>query len=286
MSKPKMVQIITDIADQSYNEMYAVMMGIARAMTDRSVDFAPLVPVSELSITHGTFLARLMAKSYLSPVVMFTNVAPHQTHKSDLIAKIKGKDMVVMGSNNGVFDWINRDFEFDYLAEITTKKPFVVNGEIVYLPGEVPPVDYDDRFSQETIHRTFGAHVIYGPIAVGLALGVDYKKFGEDRTKDFVVPLEVREGEIVHIDNYGNLKIYGELEADPGSKFRILANGGLLAQAEYVTGRMMSSPTGTFVIYPSTSLPHMVDIALIRGSAAKRLGLKIGDILSYQIDRS
>jgi len=277
------IQIITDIVDQSYNEMYAIMRGVADRITDEQVDFAPLVPVTGMSITHGAFLTRLMAKSYLSPVVMFTNVAPHQTHKTDIIAKITGKDMIVMGSNNGCFDWINRDFGFDYLAEVTVKKPFVINGEIIYLPGEDPPADYDNRFDKDAIHKTFGAHVIYGPIAVGLALGVDYEKFGEDRDKDFVVPLDIMEGEIVHIDNYGNLKIYGKLEAKPGSTIKIFAKGGLLAQAEYVTGRMMSSPTGTFVIYPSTSLPHMIDVALIRGNAAMRLGLAIGDVLTYRV---
>jgi len=45
----------------------------------------------------------------------------------------------------------------------------------------------------------------------------------------------------------------------------------------------MSSPTGTFVIYPSTSLPHMIDVALIRGNAAMRLGLAIGDVLTYRV---
>ncbi|HVX92803.1 MAG TPA: hypothetical protein VHA74_01680, partial [Candidatus Dojkabacteria bacterium] len=224
-----------------------------------------------------------MAKSYLSPAVIFTNVAPHQTFKSDIIAKIKGKDLILMGSNNGIFDWIARDFEFDYLAEITTKKPFVINGQIIYLPGENVPQDYDTRFSEETMHRTFGAHVIYGAIAVGLALGVDYKKFGEDRNNDFIVPLDISDGEIVHIDNYGNLKIYGKLDFNDGFKIKLSKNGQFLTNAEYVTGRMMSSQTGTFVVYPSTSLPNMIDIALVRGNAAKQLNLRIGDKLTYEV---
>ncbi len=281
--RTKTIQIVTDISDQSWNEMYAIMRGISNAMSEPSVEIAPVTPVSELSIIHGAFLKRLMAKSYLSPAVIFTNVAPHQTFKSDIIAKIKGKDLILMGSNNGIFDWIARDFEFDYLAEITTKKPFVINGQIIYLPGENVPQDYDTRFSEETMHRTFGAHVIYGAIAVGLALGVDYKKFGEDRNNDFIVPLDISDGEIVHIDNYGNLKIYGKLDFNDGFKIKLSKNGQFLTNAEYVTGRMMSSQTGTFVVYPSTSLPNMIDIALVRGNAAKQLNLRIGDKLTYEV---
>lgn len=281
--KPWTVQIITDIADQSYNEMYAVMRGIAHAMTKEKVEFAPLTTVSELSICHGAFLTRLMTKHYCSPVVIYTNVAPHQTFKTDLIAKIKGKDIILMGSNNGIYDWISRDFEFDYISKITIDKPYVVNGQIIYLPGHKPPQNYDLMFDKETIHRTFGAHVIYGPIAVGLALGISYKNFGEDMDTSFIIPLDIKQGEIVHIDNYGNIKIFGELDYKPGSKLKVYQNDELLAQADYITGRMMSSPTGTFVIYPSTSLPHMVDIALVRGNAAKRLDLKIGDVLRYEL---
>ena len=283
MGKPKTIQIITDISDQSWNEMYAVMRGIANSMSNEVVEIAPVTPVKELSIPHGAFLTRIMTKSYLSPVVIFTNVAPHQTFKSDLIAKIKDKDIIVMGSNNGIFDWVCRDFEFDYLAEIKSVKPFVVNGEIVYLPGDNIPKDYDDRFSEETAHHTFGAHVIYGAIAVGLALGVDYKKFAEDRSKSFVIPLDICNGEIVHIDNYGNLKICGNFELTEGSKYSISKEGKYLGEAQYITGRMMSNPTGTFVVYPSTSLPQMIDIALVRGNAAKELGVEIGDKLIFKM---
>ena len=112
---------------------------------------------------------------------------------------------------------------------------------------------------------------------------IDWRKFGEDRNKDFIVPLEIADGEIVHIDNYGNPKIYGKLNFSEGFKVKISKGGQFLANAEYITGRMMSSPTGTYVVYPSTSLPNMIDIALVRGNAAKQLGLKIGDKLTYEV---
>jgi len=279
----KTLQIITDISDASWNEMYAVMRGIATTMSNEPLEIAPITAVSELSIVHGAFLTRLMAKSYLSPVVMFTNVAPHQTFKSDLICKIKDKDVIMMGSNNGIFDWIMRDFDIEYVAEVIPPKPYVVNGEIVYLPGQTVPSDYDARFSSESAHRTFGAHVIYGGIAVALAQGVDYKTFAEDRDESFVVPLEINDGEVVHVDNYGNAKIYGNLKVDTGKQVSIAIEGLEVARAEFMNGRMMSYPTGTYVVYPSTSLPNMIDLALVRGNAAQQLGFRIGDKLEFEV---
>ena len=183
MSNPKTIQVITDITDASYNEMFGIMHGIAEKLSKDQVIFAPVAPVQEFSITQGAFLTRLLAKSYITPTVLFVNVAPHQTYKSDIIGKIKGKDIIFTGSNNGIFDWLVRDYDLEYLAKITVRKPYVVDGQLIYLPGDNPPEDYTSRFENKTDHLTFSAHTILGSIAVALALGADYKKFGTKRTK-------------------------------------------------------------------------------------------------------
>ena len=224
----------------------------------------------------------MLAKSYITPVVLFANVSPHETHKTDVIGKIKGKDIIFIGSNNGLFDWITRDFDLDYLAQINVKKPYVVDGRLIYLPGNNPPENYISRFGNKTDYLTFSAHTIYGPIAVALALGMDYKKFGDDMSINSIVPLEISNGEIVHIDNYGNAKIYGSLKFSPGTKIELLVNGKKISEAQYINDRMMSHPTKSFVVYPSTSLLNMVDLANIRGNACKQLGLKIGDVIAFK----
>lgn len=286
MSKPKTLQVITDISDASFNEMFGVMDSMARALSDQPLTIAPVAAAKELSIVHGAFLTRLLAKSYTAPTVLFTNVAPHPVYKSDIIGKLKGRDVIFIGSNNGVCDWLARDFGFEYITEVTVKKPFIVNGETVYLPGETPPADYEKRFAGKSEHLTFSAHVIYGSIAVALAYGVDHTHFGEARNKDFIVPLEITDGEVVHIDNFGMAKIYGTLPSKPGEKVDILKDGQKIAQAEYINDRMMSHPTNSYVMYPSTSLAGLVDLALVRGNASKQLNLNIGDTLSFQTAKS
>lgn len=278
----KTLQVITDITDASYNEMYGVMRGIAKSLSNDEVVIAPVTPVQEFSITQGAFLTRLLAKTYFTPAVIFTNVCPHPTYKSDVIGKIKGKDIVFMGGNNGVFDWLARDFGLEYLLQITVRKPYVVDGNLIYLPGENPPADYDSRFQNKTDFLTFGAHTILGSIAVALSLGIDYKNFGEEISVDSIIPLEISDGEIVHIDNYGNAKIYGSFDFSPGTKLELNVKNNKIADVEYINDRMMSHPTGSFVVYPSTSLPNMVDMALVRGNGCNQLKLQIGDILNFR----
>lgn len=148
--------------------MFGVMHGVASAMSNYPLTFAPIAPVTEFSIVHAVFITRLLMKPYVSPVVIFTNVAPHPTHKYDLIGKIKGKDVIFIGSNNGIYEWVRNDFDIEYLVQVKITKPYVVNGEIAYLPGENPHNDYESRYSKETEHYTFGAHTILGSIAVAL----------------------------------------------------------------------------------------------------------------------
>ncbi len=275
------IQVISDISDVSYNEMFGIMSGVAKAISEEPPIFAPLAAVKELSIIHGAFLTRLLAKSYISPAVLFTNVAPHPTYTSDVIGKLKGRDILVIGSNNGTFDWLAKDFGFEYLAEITVRRPYVVDGKLIYTPGSNPPEKYDATFAKKSDYLTFSAHVIYGSIAVALAYDIDYRKFGEDRDMDFIIPLEISNGEVVHIDNYGNAKIYGSLPFSPGTKLNIFRDDQKIAEAEYIDDRMMSHTTNSFVIYPSTSLPDMVDLALVRGNACKKLDLQLEDVLMF-----
>ena len=74
-----------------------------------------------------------------------------------------------------------------------------------------------------------------------------------------------------------------EISVTEGQRLLIFKDDKKIAQGVYVTGRMMSQPTGSYAIYPSTSLTNMVDMALIRGDACKSLKLNIGDVLSFTL---
>ena len=280
---PRTLQIITDITDASYNEMYAIIHSISERLSETPINIAPFTPVKEYSITHGAFLTRLMAKNYINPVVLYTNVSPHPTHNTDVIGRTKKKDIIFVGANTGVFDWLVKDYGLAELVQITKRKPFIVGGEFIYLPGEKPPENFDKRFSNITEHLTFAAHTILGSIASAVTVGMDFKLFGEERDRSFIVKHEIKNGEIVHIDNFGNAKIYGTIGVTEGQGLLILKDDKKIAQGVYITGRMMSQPTGSYVIYPSTSLTNMVDMALIRGDARKSLKLNIGDVLSFKL---
>lgn len=280
---PRTLQIITDITDASYNEMYAIIHSISERLSETPINIAPFTPVKEYSITHGAFLTRLMAKNYINPVVLYTNVSPHPTHNTDVIGRTKKKNIIFIGANTGVFDWLVKDYGLAELVQITKRKPFIVDGEFIYLPGETPPKNFERRFSNKTEHLTFAAHTILGSIASAVTIGMDLRLFGEERDQIFIVKHKIKNGEIVHIDNFGNAKIYGTISATEGQRLLVLKDGKKIAQGVYIAGRMMSQPTGIYAIYPSTSLTNMVDMALIRGDACKSLKLNIGDVLSFKL---
>jgi S-adenosylmethionine hydrolase len=287
MNKSMPIQIITDIYDVSYNEIYAVMISIAKKLKVK-VEIAPVASVYELSILHGAFITRLLAESYLIPTVFFTNVSPLQK-KPNLVIGETNTGHIFIGPNNGVFEWLAKDHGLKCLNEVVANKNFVVDGKLIYLPTTKPPKDYDHLIKNHLTDNKviFDSKTLIGPLAVAIASGQKLKTFCQVRENNFLVGFKIEKGTVVHIDNFGIIKIKGSLSFPSGTKIKVLINGKKRITAIYSTGRMMSHTAGSYILYPSTSFQGLTDLARVRCigsySAAKTLNINIGDIVNFKV---
>jgi S-adenosylmethionine hydrolase len=140
----------------------------------------------------------------------------------------------------------------------------------------------NSAYQREPTSRTFHGRDIFAPAAAHLSLGAPPNSFGEtlDNFVRLTVPRSVRkersiEGEIVHIDNFGNLFTNireHDLTGLPADRVTIvLAAATIRGLAE----NYASVQETEFVAILNSW--GMLEIAAYKDSAQKRTGAKIGD---------
>lgn len=286
MKKTKPIQIITDISDISYNEIYGVMMGVAQKI-GVVLDLAPVAAVKELSLINAAFLTRLLAETYTIPTVFYTQVSPLSKRPAIVAGETK-TGHIFIGPNTGVFKWLTEDHGLKRLYEITVKKPYFQHGKLINLPIKKLSDAQKHSIGPEIKDclLTFSAKSHIGPIAVNLAAGERFDKFGQAREANFLVGVKIIKGTVVHVDNFGIVKIKGKLSCPSGTQIEIYINGKKKTNAIYSTGRIWSNPDRTYILYPSTSFQGLTDLARVRctgsQSAAGSLNINIGDVISFK----
>ena len=244
------IVFITDCVDVAYNELRATVLNLIKNREDITVE--PVVPVAPFSIINGNFILRLMAEEYPEGTIFSLILNPMKKRPERLIGRTKKKSFLFMGANTGAFTWFFHDFGVAELYELNNPKFF-----------------------------PFGGKYVHAPAIAKIAIGKSLKEMGKPFPIEKVLKLELKEGTIVHIDNFGLIKFIGELpEAREGTKFIVRVNKKII-KAEYAK-RIMSKETGKWVIYPGSSL-GLPELGKVRVNGAKELGVKIGDIISFEL---
>ena len=257
----KRIVIISDCSDVAYNEIRATILRELDKSNVKNVEIEPLVKAEEFSIINGAFLTRLMAEIYNPENIIFLVILnPLKTTRKDR-ARIMGETkngFKFVGANTGTLNWLIKDFGLKYLYEFSKEglsgKKFV----------------------------SFGGKYFHAPMAAKVAMGISFKKLGIKRDKGFLSDFRIRDGTVVHIDNFGVPKIKGKL-----SKFKekeeidVYVNGKKKVRATF-TNSMKDLRDGTWAVYPGSSLNNLPEIGKVRclGSAS-RLGIKIGDKIEF-----
>jgi len=244
----KRIIFITDCIDAAYNELRGVILSNIK---NEDIIIEPVVPVIPFSIINGNFVLRLMAEAYPEGSVFSIILNPSKERPARLIGKTKKKGFYFMGVNTGVFTWLFRDFGIDELYELKD-------------PGFFP----------------FGGKYVHAPAVTQIAMGKPLNKMGNPFDIKKVVKLDISDGTIVHIDNFGLMKFTGVLTGfSEGDKLEVYVNGKTL-QAVYAK-RMMSQETGEWIIYPGSSF-GLPELGKVRENGAKELNAKIGDIITFK----
>jgi len=157
------------------------------------------------------------------------------------------------GADTGTLNWLFKDFGIQSLYEIKERK---------FYP--------------------FGGKYVHSPTVAKIASGIPFEEYGEIISKDELCDFTIPNGTVVHIDNFGIMKIKDEFpDYQDLTRVKIFVNGKELIVAT-ITERMMNQETGAWVLYPGSSmgLPELGKVRCKGG--AQELNVKVGDIITWK----
>jgi S-adenosylmethionine hydrolase len=248
----KNVVVITDCIDVAFNEMKWIMLNECKkfGMDDVSVE---LVSVSEFSLINAAFLTRLMGEQCPKDTVFSVVINP-QKNRSARIYGRTANGILFFGANTGALTWFLEHFGIKELYE-------------VHDPGFI----------------SFGGKYVHAPNVAKLVAGIPLEEFGREFPQDQLTKLHIPSGTIVHIDNFGLMKIMGDIpKFEEGQKFAIYVNEKYAVNAVF-SKRMMGLDDKDWVLYVGSSLHGMPELGAVRHkNGYKEMGFSIGDIVTWK----
>lgn len=249
----QIVVLISDCTDVAHTEMWCSLLREAQGQIGE-VRVAPLAPVAPFSVLHAAFLLRLLADCVPANSILFSVVNPLQGELSRVIGRTIRQNLIFVGRDTGQFSWLLKDYGCSEMVEL----------DRTFVP--------------------FGGKNIYPKIIGDILRGASISDLGLSRDPSTFEKIEIPNGTIVHIDNFGLLKIKEEpgwqerLQLSPGSRVVIETSAGDAVEARFAH-RMMSCCDGQWVLYPGSSLYGLPELGRVRANGATELKCQLGDSL-------
>jgi len=178
--KIKHVVIITDCKDVAFNELRRQILSECGKLGNSYTEVEPLVPAEEFSIINGAFIVRLMAEHYKRDVLFMLILNPCKQRSKRIFGKLLN-GVYFEGADTGTLNWLFKDFGIQSLYEIKERK---------FYP--------------------FGGKYVHSPTVAKIASGIPFEEYGEIISKDELCDFTIPNGTVVHIDNFGIMKIKDE----------------------------------------------------------------------------
>ena len=191
---------------------------------------------------------------------------------------IRGPDYYFIGPDNGVFSYVMSDAPEQTEVDPPRRSFNAGEGDLQRLPRGFEAVTLTrSLYWRPQVSDTFHGRDIFAPVAAHLSLGVPLEEFGEPVSSvvAFPRPTPVRgvdgsvEGEIIHIDGYGNL--ITSIRASDLPDHRVETEIG----GNRVKGICRSSEEGEGLLAVIGSAGYL-EICEKNGSAAARTGAGVG----------
>ena len=288
MTRP--IFLLTDFgtADTYVGVVKGVMLSIAPDA--RIVDLTHDVPPQD--IRAGAF-ALLTAAPYLpEDAVVLAVVDPGVgTDRRPIAVQVRGRTFV--GPDNGLLSWAVRNdltpparFSIPETGEHGARLPLSapergLGGEVFFSVVLDRP-----RFWRPTVSATFHGRDLFGPVAAHLARGVPLTEVGSpcDGIQRLPFPPVRRrtnaqwqivsaQGEIVHVDRFGNL-IANLSAADLPSEPIVIIGG------RSISGLAPHFQAGTGPVIALIGSAGLLEVAVPNGSAAAVLGVGVGAVVT------
>lgn len=254
----KQAVIITDCTDIAFNEMHQSLLNEFTNLGIHDFHIAPSVSVKNFSVVNAAFSIRLLADIFPSETTIFI-VVVHGIHSNpERIFGQTNNGLTFVGNNSGYFDWLIKDFGLDYIYENKTNRD--VNG------------------------KSFGGKYVQIPTAAKIINGNTLEEMGIRKSKDFLKDFPIVDGTVVHIDNFGLIKIKAPKlkEYVEGDKLKIYLDGSYKLTAVY-TEKMKKQADGTWTLYTGSSLYGLPELGRVRSqNSAKELEIVEGQVITWE----
>lgn len=250
------VVVFSDCIDIAYNEIYEILSNGFEEHNLTDIQIAPLVALQPFSIVQTAFSLRLMAE-LCKPGTLFLVIMYGSGQNPQRIFGQTRHGILFVGRNAGYFNWMLEDFGLQSL--------------------------YVTRLDEKVPKRTFGGKYIQAPTTVQLLASESLEDIGDRVDPSFLMPYEIPKGTVVHVDNFGLMKMKSSPIVYPeGTPLRIYVNGTYKFDAIF-TEKMKRQPDGTWVIYPGSSLNHLPELGRVRSRhSASEIGVVEGDVIAWE----
>lgn len=248
MTQTRRIVVISDCTDVAFAEMRGA---IAKNALRADYVIEPLVPVYPFSVVNAAFILRLLADSQPEGTILNFIMNSVRERTERIVGTTERGGLIFEGTNTGALGWLIDDFGCREIYEL-------------HDPGFVP----------------FGGKYVHAPAVGKMASGVPLAELGKPISIDRVRRYEIAEGEVVHIDNFGNIKFRWELSGySPGDRLIATINGREIKLVYWV--RMMERNDGEWVLYPGSSF-GLAEIGQVRGPGMLRLDVAPGDAVAIR----
>lgn len=244
------VVFITDCTDIAAAEIRASFLSNLSIPLEE-INLEPIVPVSPFSIINANFVLRLMAEQYPEGSIFSVIVNPLKERTERIAGVTKLRNQFFFSTNTGAVSWLINDFGCDDFIEIKD-------------PGFIP----------------FGGKYVHAPAVSRFVSGKLLNEIGNPFPSEKIRTINIAEGMIVHIDNFGLIKFNSILPESKNGDIYEVTLGQQTFKMVY-SNRMMNNDDETWVIYPGSSM-RLAEIGQVRRNGLSILNPKIGDIIRYK----
>lgn len=244
-SRPRTLVMISDVTDVAVNELRAA---VQRSSTvDLSIE--PSVMVHPFSPLNAAFHLRLLVDSYPSDSI-FLIVVNAERRRPERLAVQLATGQTVLTANTGSLSWTASDLGVSEAVEL-------------FDAGWLP----------------FGGKQVYAPLCGQIAQGVPIGRLGNPFPVSSLTELTIPDGTVVHVDNFGLIKFKGPIPPiDIGdSAIMTVDNHEVVVKR---VDRMMNEPTGSWTVYPGSSL-GLPEVGRVRLNGAEELNIIPGSHLEF-----
>ncbi len=253
------MQLITLTTDFGSRDWFVgTMKGVILSLSPRAtiVDLTHEIPPGDLRA--GAFALMAGSRFFPAGTIHVVVVDPGVGGPRRAIA-VRTADGFFVGPDNGVLSWA--------LARRSVKAVRQIE---------------NPSYCLEPVSRTFHGRDVFAPVAAHLSRGLPLGRLGR-KLKDIVRlawPMPTRErggmrGQIVYVDRFGNAITNLEAEQVERERFTTCEVRGRRRARCVLGGFYGAVPPGRLVVVPGSS--GFLEIAVNGGSAARKLGLEVGD---------